>query len=144
MASNAHHVGSLVWVPEKGVDGTLFRSKKVARWVRGRVAALRPGADGQPQLEVATEEGAVHVLPPGEAPLQNERDDTVDDLVKSDFLHEPGCGRWGWPLATQHVCVDRLQRPGCAGGLPWRRMVERVASWCIACHLVGHMRRVRL
>ena len=24
--------------------------------------------------------------------LQNERDDTVDDLVKSDFLHEPGCG----------------------------------------------------
>lgn len=21
---------------------------------------------------------------------QNERDDTVDDLVKSDFLHEPG------------------------------------------------------
>ena len=92
MASNAHHVGSLVWVPEKGVDGTLFRSKKVARWVRGRVAALRPGADGQPALEVATEEGAVHVLPPGEAPLQNERDDTVDDLVKSDFLHEPGCG----------------------------------------------------
>lgn len=29
MASIAHHVGSLVWVPEKGVDGTLFRSKKV-------------------------------------------------------------------------------------------------------------------
>ena len=24
-------------------------------------------------------------------PPQNERDDTVDDLVKSDFLHEPGC-----------------------------------------------------
>ena len=23
--------------------------------------------------------------------VQNERDDTVDDLVKSDFLHEPGC-----------------------------------------------------
>ena len=93
MTSNAHHVGSLVWVPEKGVDGTLFRSKKVARWVRGRVAALRPAADGQPQLEVVTEEGAAHMLPPGEAPLQNERDDTVDDLVKSDFLHEPGCGR---------------------------------------------------
>ena len=27
--------------------------------------------------------------PPLHAP-QNERDDTVDDLVKSDFLHEPG------------------------------------------------------
>lgn len=27
--------------------------------------------------------------------LQNERDDTVDDLVKSDFLHEPG-----WALAA--------------------------------------------
>jgi len=93
MASIAHHVGSLVWVPEKGVDGTLFRSKKVARWVRGRVAALRPGADGQPGLEVVTEEGATHVLAPADAPLQNERDDTVDDLVKSDFLHEPGCAR---------------------------------------------------
>ncbi|KAK9842297.1 hypothetical protein WJX81_005127 [Elliptochloris bilobata] len=90
MASNAHHVGSLVWVPEKGVDGTLFRSKKVARWVRGRVAALRPGGDGQLLLEVVTEEGEQHLLAPGEAPLQNERDDTVDDLVKSDFLHEPG------------------------------------------------------
>lgn len=108
MASNAHHVGSLVWVPEKGVDGTLFRSKKVARWVRGRVAALRPGADGQLALEVATEEGVTHVLPPGEAPLQNERDDTVDDLVKSDFLHEPGCA-CGAGLAPQQASADRMQ-----------------------------------
>ena len=124
MASNAHHVGSLVWVPEKGVDGTLFRSKKVARWVRGRVAALRPGADGQLQLEVATEEGAVHVLPPGEAPLQNERDDTVDDLVKSDFLHEPGCGRRGWPwlpsTSVLTACSGQGAPEGCSGAACWR------------------------
>ena len=29
-------------------------------------------------------------LPSSECPLQNETDDTVDDLVKSDYLHEPG------------------------------------------------------
>ncbi len=120
MASIAHHVGSLVWVPEKGVDGTLFRSKKVARWVRGRVAALRPGADGQPGLEVVTEEGATHVLAPADAPLQNERDDTVDDLVKSDFLHEPGCARGRPPRACPPqrrgalACPDR-PLPGCGG-----------------------------
>lgn len=32
--------------------------------------------------------------------LQNERDDTVDDLVKSDFLHEPGCG----PIGCSGLC----------------------------------------
>ncbi len=111
MASIAHHVGSLVWVPEKGVDGTLFRSKKVARWVRGRVAALRPGADGQPGLEVVTEEGATHVLAPADAPLQNERDDTVDDLVKSDFLHEPGCARGRPPRACPPRSAARRRVP---------------------------------
>lgn len=70
------------------------RAVQVARWVRGRVAGLRAGADGQALLEVVTEEGAKHTLAPAEAPLQNERDDTVDDLVKSDFLHEPG---WAAP-----------------------------------------------
>lgn len=37
-----------------------------------------------------TADGAALRLPAGECCLQNERDDTVDDLVKSDFLHEPG------------------------------------------------------
>lgn len=40
--------------------------------------------------QVQTEEGTTITLPPLDCPLQNERDDTVDDLVKSDFLHEPG------------------------------------------------------
>jgi len=115
MASIAHHVGSLVWVPEKGVDGTLFRSKKVARWVRGRVAALRPGADGQPGLEVVTEEGATHVLAPADAPLQNERDDTVDDLVKSDFLHEPGYAPGRPPRACPPGAVARRRVLAAAG-----------------------------
>ena len=41
-------------------------------------------------MQITTEDGATPMLPPAECPLQNERDDTVDDLVKSDFLHEPG------------------------------------------------------
>ncbi|EFN53725.1 hypothetical protein CHLNCDRAFT_25512 [Chlorella variabilis] len=49
----------------------------------------QPG--GEPLLDVVTEEGQeVAGLPAGDCCLQNERDDTVDDLVKSDFLHEPG------------------------------------------------------
>ncbi|KAK9829628.1 hypothetical protein WJX72_006968 [[Myrmecia] bisecta] len=40
---------------------------------------------------VETEEGSEYKgLKAADCPLQNERDDTVDDLVKSDFLHEPG------------------------------------------------------
>lgn len=43
-------------------------------------------------VQVQTEEGIIITLPPLDCPLQNERDDVVDDLVKSDFLHEPGWG----------------------------------------------------
>ena len=33
--------------------------------------------------------------------LVNERDDTLDDLVKSDYLHEAGCaGRRGFDVAA--------------------------------------------
>ena len=49
----------------------------------------RKGAAGEVVLEVQTDLGT-QILRPSECPLQNERDDTVDDLVKSDFLHEPG------------------------------------------------------
>ena len=87
--SQAYHVGSQVWVPEKGTgDGT--GKQKAARWVKGRVSAVKPDKEGGTILTVHTEEGAVYELKPTDCPLQNERDDTVDDLVKSDFLHEPG------------------------------------------------------
>jgi myosin-5 len=41
-------------------------------------------------LSVRTEDGALIETQASECCLQNERDDTVDDLVRSDFLHEPG------------------------------------------------------
>ena len=41
-------------------------------------------------LAVRSEDGAVIQAIASECYLQNERDDTVDDLVRSDFLHEPG------------------------------------------------------
>jgi hypothetical protein len=87
--TQAHHVGSLVWAPERsGVDAQ--GNKKTAGWVKGRVVAERRDAAGSVVLEVQTDTGK-QLLKPAECPLQNERDDTVDDLVKSDFLHEPGC-----------------------------------------------------
>ena len=85
----AHHAGSLVWAPERVITDALGH-KKTAGWVKGRVVAERRNAAGETILDVETERGQRQVLTPSECPLQNERDDTVDDLVKSDFLHEPG------------------------------------------------------
>jgi myosin-5 len=42
------------------------------------------------ELSVLDEGGATLRAVAAECCLQNERDDTVDDLVRSDFLHEPG------------------------------------------------------
>ena len=102
------------------------RAVQVARWVRGRVAGLRAGADGQALLEVVTEEGAKHALAPAEAPLQNERDDTVDDLVKSDFLHEPGWAapRCFWVDAAS--CVS----PALSCCRPSGATVLTTVTWC--------------
>eukprot|EP00891_Asterochloris_glomerata_P005032 jgi/Astpho2/5032/e_gw1.00071.58.1_t len=71
---------------QAAADGKL----RAARWVKGQVVALGAGANGSPLIEVQTEEGARLSVAALECPPQNERDDTVDDLVKSDFLHEPG------------------------------------------------------
>jgi hypothetical protein len=88
--SNAYHPGTLVWVGEKAIMDGPAHLKKAARWVKGRVDSVaKTGPDGV-TLVVTTEEGATRNLTPAECPLQNPRDDTVDDLVKSDFLHEPG------------------------------------------------------
>ena len=86
----AYHVGAQVWVPVKGPADALGR-KGAARWVKGSVTSVSTEKSGTSLVEVQTEENHNLALKASECPLQNERDDTVDDLVKSDFLHEPGC-----------------------------------------------------
>ena len=85
----AYHVGAQVWVPVRAPADALGR-KGAARWVKGRVTAVSTERNGISLVEVQTEENHNLTLKAAECPLQNERDDTVDDLVKSDFLHEPG------------------------------------------------------
>lgn len=48
------------------------------------------GADDVFVLEVKFEDDNVVSMKASDCFLQNERDDTLDDLVRSDFLHEPG------------------------------------------------------
>lgn len=86
--SQAYHEGSPVWVPERSEGGLV--KQKVGRWVKGVVLRTGTAPDGSFKVLVQTEEGHQREFSPNELPLQNERDDTVDDLVKSDFLHEPG------------------------------------------------------
>lgn len=62
---------------------------RVGRWVKG-VVVKSDASTKDSHVRVQTEGGAIREFSPEELPLQNERDDTVDDLVKSDFLHEPG------------------------------------------------------
>lgn len=42
-------------------------------------------------MRVETEEGWEAEVQASDCHLVNERDDTLDDLVKSDYLHEAGC-----------------------------------------------------
>lgn len=89
----AYQAGTAVWVPDKGATTELskFTSGKAARWVRGSVQSVVQPSPGVFVLNVQTEENILlKGLSPQDCPLQNERDDTVDDLVRSDFLHEPG------------------------------------------------------
>ena len=63
--------------------------------LQGPAAELPPCMQGRPvtlclAVQIQKEDGSTVALSSAECPLQNERDDTVDDLVKSDFLHEPG------------------------------------------------------
>jgi len=52
------------------------------------------GADDVTMLDVRFEKVGLVTIKASECFLQNERDDTVDDLVRSDFLHEPGYVCW--------------------------------------------------
>ena len=42
-------------------------------------------------LAVGADGGWTAEVPAADCHLVNERDDTLDDLVKSDYLHEAGC-----------------------------------------------------
>ncbi|KAI3425379.1 hypothetical protein D9Q98_009143 [Chlorella vulgaris] len=93
--SATYHPGSQVWVPVvetvsgATADGT--NKRQVTHWRRAVVQGVHKQPSGEPLLDVVTEdEQEMAGLPAGSCCLQNERDDTVDDLVKSDFLHEPG------------------------------------------------------
>lgn len=78
----------------KGTDMLYGAKKKIKRWAPGRVKAIHTVLDDpdSPQLDIEVDDTlevltGLHI---SDCPLRNERDDTVDDLVKSDFLHEPG------------------------------------------------------
>ena len=94
-ASSAHIPGSAVWVADGGDHGaagtaiSAARPLKAARWTAGVVTSVGPGG----VLTVEVEDGRTLTVPAEACPLQNTRDDALDDLVRADFLHEPGCVR---------------------------------------------------
>lgn len=97
---SACHVGSAVWVAEgtgsasEGAPAVPSSRKKPGRWLKGTVVAVGGGAASSSSartLTVETEDGRTLAgVPESDCPLQNSRDDTLDDLVRADFLHEPG------------------------------------------------------
>ena len=58
------------------------------RWIRATVTGVQE--DGC-TVAVRTEADWAADVPATDCHVQNERDDTLDDLVKSDYLHEAGC-----------------------------------------------------
>ena len=97
---SACHVGSAVWVAEgtgslaEGGPAVPSSRKKPGRWLKGTVVAVGTGGasnSSSRSLTVETEDGRTLAgVPESDCPLQNSRDDTLDDLVRADFLHEPG------------------------------------------------------
>lgn len=83
--SQAFLQGTAVWVPSQNDQG-----KVSSTWTRGVVEGVRRGTDDEVMLSIILENGETKQYRAAECFLQNEKDDTVDDLVRSDFLHEPG------------------------------------------------------
>jgi myosin-5 len=79
--SQAFLPGTPVWAPCPQNKST---------WLRGIVEGVSRGADESVTLSIKLEDGEISKQRASDCFLQNEKDDTVDDLVHSDFLHEPG------------------------------------------------------
>lgn len=56
-------------------------------------------------VRVDAEDGWSADVPARNCHLVNERDDTLDDLVKSDYLHEAGCAVISHPIPAWHTCT---------------------------------------
>jgi len=107
VVSNSHDVfqaGSLVWaLPDTGSKGVVKDAKKIESqiridssredgfWRRGVVENVSRDGNDSVVVLVKFENGEASIVKAADCFLQNERDDNVDDLVRSDFLHEPGC-----------------------------------------------------
>lgn len=87
--SQAFLKGTAVWVPSESA-GQTKSSKANSTWIRGVVEGVTRGTDDEVVLNIILEDGKPGQCKAAECFLQNEKDDTVDDLVRSDFLHEPG------------------------------------------------------
>jgi hypothetical protein len=93
----AYHAGCRVWVPAVEKKGhvpktpVLYGNQGVSGWVEGQVTRVVELGDGDGLLDVQAEDGRLlKGLKPNACLLQNDSSDIVEDLVDSDFLHEPG------------------------------------------------------
>ena len=94
-SSDAYTEKMKIWVPVREQPKVHVPGKapstKITGWMQGTVKkVLKKISADESLLLVTTEDGGEIEISSSECPLQNERDDTVDDLVRSDFLHEPG------------------------------------------------------
>lgn len=86
--SQAFLQGTAVWAPSQASEGSTRKTDSI--WIRGIVEGVTRGAEDEVVLNITLENGELGQYKASECFLQNEKDDTVDDLVRSDFLHEPG------------------------------------------------------
>ena len=74
-------------IASRGFGQALMTVNCLCSWVRATVTGVQ---DDGCTVAVLAEAGWTAELAAGECHVQNERDDTLDDLVKSDYLHEAG------------------------------------------------------
>jgi myosin-5 len=79
-----------VWVADGPPKTTPAGRTAPTTWLQATVTAVE-GPPGDRLLTVATGDGReLARVRAADCPLQNARDDALDDLVRADFLHEPG------------------------------------------------------
>ena len=90
-SDDAYHVGAAVWVADGLPKATPSGRALPTTWLQARVTGVE-GPPGDRVLALETDDGraALTRVRAADCPLQNARDDTLDDLVRADFLHEPG------------------------------------------------------